>query len=290
MEIKSLDKTDFETIFKAFSQAFADYEIQINGAELRAMLKRRGFNPNLSFAAFEDNEIVSFTFNGIGAFNGIPTAYDTGTGTLQEYRGKGLATEIFEYSIQFLKKANIKQYLLEVLQHNEKAVSVYRKIGFSTTRELNYFKQKNEEIRPQIKTADVPYSVKRINVEHINSHSTFWNFQSDFWDFRPSWQNSFEAIQRASDDFICLGAFEERKLVGYCVFEPASGDLAQIAVDKEYRIRGIATFLLREIIKMNRHESIKVINTDILQNSITKFLTASNIPFLGKQFEMIKQI
>jgi len=27
MEIKSLAKTDFDTIFKAFNQAFADYEI-----------------------------------------------------------------------------------------------------------------------------------------------------------------------------------------------------------------------------------------------------------------------
>jgi hypothetical protein len=107
MEIKSLAKTNFETIFKAFNQAFADYEIQINKEQLQTMLKRRGFNPNLSFAAFEDHEIVSFTLNGIGNFNGTLTAYDSGTGTIKEHRGKGLATEIFEYSIPFLREANI---------------------------------------------------------------------------------------------------------------------------------------------------------------------------------------
>jgi len=59
MEIKSLGKTDFDTIFKAFSRAFADYEIQVNSDEFQKMLKRRGFHPDLSFAAFEGNEIVS---------------------------------------------------------------------------------------------------------------------------------------------------------------------------------------------------------------------------------------
>ena len=124
MQIKSLSQTDFSTIFKAFKQAFADYELQLNEIQLQTMLKRRGFNPDLSFAAFDNDEIVSFTLNGIGNFNGIPTAYDTGTGTLKEYRGQGLATQIFEHSIPYLKEAGIQQYLLEVLQHNTKAASV----------------------------------------------------------------------------------------------------------------------------------------------------------------------
>ena len=146
MEIKSLAKTDFDTIFKAFNQAFADYEIKINDVQLKAMLKRRGYHPELSFAAFDGNEIVAFTLNGIGNFNGVSTAYDTGTGTLKAYRGQGLATKIFEHSIPHLKEANIGQYLLEVLQHNTKAVSVYRNLGFEVSREFHYFMQKNEEI------------------------------------------------------------------------------------------------------------------------------------------------
>ena len=70
MEIKSLGKIDFETIFIAFSKAFADYDIQLNHDELKTMLKRRGFNPELSFAAFDGEDIVAFTLNGIGNYNG----------------------------------------------------------------------------------------------------------------------------------------------------------------------------------------------------------------------------
>ena len=283
MEIKPLPQTNFNTIFKAFNQAFADYEVQINREQLQAMLKRRGFNPDLSFAAFEGDEIIAFTLNGIGNFNGIPTAYDTGTGTLKDYRGKGLATKVFEYSIPYLKEKNIKQYLLEVLQHNTKAVSVYRNLGFETTREFNYFKRKNEDINNEIKTPAGSYSIQPIDIEKFDS-------LPDFWDFHPSWQNSFESIQRAPDGFVSLGAFAENKLIGYCVFEPVSGDITQIAVDKQHRRKGIASLLLREIIGLNKNDEIKVINTDILCPSITGFLNAKNITAIGKQFEMIKII
>ncbi|SBV92373.1 GNAT family N-acetyltransferase [uncultured Dysgonomonas sp.] len=283
MEIKSLSETDFGVIFHAFNQAFADYEIQLDRQQLRTMVKRRGFNPGLSFAAFEGNEIVAFTLNGTGNFNGIATAYDTGTGTLKGYRGKGLATKIFEYSIPFLREQNIKQYLLEVLQHNTKAVSVYKNIGFEVSREFNYFRQENEKIKNDIKTSDIPCSIKQINIRDFD-------FLPDFRDFYPSWQNSFESINRASNDFVSLGAFIENKLAGYCVFEPASGDITQIAVDKQCRREGIASLLLKEVVCLNKNDAVKVINTDISCSSITAFLKSKNIEITGMQYEMIKEM
>ena len=141
--IKSLKSISFNILFDAFNKAFKDYEIQFNEQELSSMLKRRGFIPELSFGAFDNGKLISFTFNGIGYYNGIYTAYDTGTGTVTEHRGMGLAAKIFNHSIPFLKEAGVSQYLLEVLQHNTKAVSLYKKLGFKVSREFNYFFQKN---------------------------------------------------------------------------------------------------------------------------------------------------
>ena len=282
MEIRSLENTGFESIFKAFSQAFADYEVQWNKTQLKTMLKRRGFVPKLSFAAFDDNEkIVAFTLNGIGVFNGIPTAYDTGTGTLKDYRGRGLATEIFETSLPYLRENKVEQYLLEVLQHNPKAISVYKKLGFETTRALNYFMQKNEKIDSRPGNSD--YVVKQLDM--LNFEKLY-----NFWDFYPTWQNEVQAIQRAPEDFIFLGGFSGTRLLGYCVFAPASGDLTQIAVDKQHRRKGIATLLLDEAIKFNRNDVLKVMNTDAQSTSMTGFLKTKNIVLKGKQFEMIKSL
>lgn len=283
IKVKSLKDIHFDVIYEAFDQAFANYELQINKVQLQTMLKRRGFDPELSFAAFDGDKIVAFTLNGIGDFKGIRTAYDTGTGTLKEYQGQGLATQVFEYSIPFLREAGIKQYLLEVLQHNTKAVSVYRNLGFAVTREFYYSMQTNEHISNLIKESDTLYSVKRISTDQLDLFT-------ELWDFTPSWQNSFESIQRTVDDFICLGVFVDGRIVGYCVFEPISGDLTQIAVDKKYRRKGIASLLLKEILNLNKNSILKIVNTDVSCDSMTNFIKAKNLEVKGKQFEMIRKI
>ena len=151
MEIKSLEKTDFDTLFRAFGRAFADYEVQLNAEQLRAMLTRRGFDPALSFAAFDGAQIAAFTLNGIGNFNGVPTAYDTGTGTLKEYRGTGLATEIFRHSMPHLRRGGVGQYLLEGLQHNT-GIWGSRRFGSSTISAGRTRKSPTGAIRPACPT------------------------------------------------------------------------------------------------------------------------------------------
>ena len=69
-----------------------------------------------------------------------------------------------------------------------------------------------------------------------------------------------------------------------------SGDVTQIAVDKQHRRKNMATLLLQEMVKLNRHNAVKVVNTDISCSSITEFLKTKNIGVSGKQFEMIKKI
>ena len=247
------------------------------------MFKRRGFNPKASFGAFDRDKLVSFTCNGIGNFYGVRAAYDTGTGTLKDYQGRGLATQVFEYSIPYLRELGIEEYLLEVLQHNTGALSVYRKLGFEITREFYYFKQKNKQVDRAVKALDCCYTLKSIKISEYSSIHKFW-------DFEPSWQNSFEAINNTLKDFICLGVFLESKLVGYGVFEPVSGDVTQIAVDKEHRRKGIGSLLFQKMLESNKHSSIKIINIDIDCNSITAFLKSKNIGPVGKQFEMIKKL
>ncbi|MFR3331979.1 MAG: GNAT family N-acetyltransferase [Odoribacter splanchnicus] len=283
MEIKPLDNICFDELFEAFEQAFTDYEVQLNKVEFLTMLKRRGFESGASFGAFDGNKIISFTCNGIGNFYGTPTAYDTGTGTLKDYQGKGLSTQVFKYSIPHLKALGVKEYLLEVLQHNIEALSVYRKLGFEVTREFYYFKLKNDQISKTSRTLAFPYTLKPIKIDEYDSIS-------NFWDFSPSWQNSIEAIERGLEDFICFGVFSEDNLIGYGVFEPISGDVTQIAVDKQFRRRGVGSLLFQKMLESNKCSSIKIINTALECHSITAFLRSKNIEPAGKQFEMIKKL
>mgnify|MGYP000269876642 CR=1 FL=1 len=263
MEIRNLEHTDFETIFHGFEKAFADYEIHFEKEEVRSMLKRRGYNPQLSFAAFDNDEIVAFTLNGTGTFNGVLTAYDTGTGTIKQYRGQSIAGKIFTHSLPFLKESGISQYLLEVLQNNQKAIGVYRRMNFEVTRKVNI----------------------DCIIEQVDTNS---NRQAQHYcDFSPSWQNSFESIERGISELTCLGAFLDGKMVGYCVFDIHTGDLTQIAVLSEYRRKGIASRLLQEVIDRLKTDFIKVLNISSDNPTMSVFLKSKNIPLASKQFEMI---
>jgi ribosomal protein S18 acetylase RimI-like enzyme len=283
MIIKSLKNSSLEEIYSAFEAAFSDYEITLSKDELQRMLIRRGFVPELSFGAFDNGQLISFTFNGIGTFNGEMTAYDTGTGTVKEYRGQGLASRIFLESIPELRKAGVRNYLLEVLQHNTSAVSVYTKLGFKATREFNYFSLNMSEITWLNKALPGQYSIRSISPDFVSRMELFQ-------DFVPSWQNSFEAISRNPDDFIAKGVFHGQELVGYGILEPTSGDITQLAVSVNSRRQGIGSVILKELSVHNQHVNLKLVNSEVSCRSITQFLEAHNMRPKGRQFEMIKRL
>ncbi len=278
MEIRNLEHTPFNTLFCAFERAFSDYEIHFEKEEVRSMLLRRGYNPKLSFAAFVNGDIVAFTLNGTGTFNGLPTAYDTGTGTVKEYRGQNLAGTIFTHSIPFLKEAGICQYLLEVLQNNEKAITVYRRMNFAVNREFDCFRQSIKQIN--LRKANTDCVIEPVHLEAVRK-------AQQVCDFTPSWQNSIESIERGISELTCLGAFLDGKMVGHCVFDVHTGDLSHIAVQNEYRRKGIGSRLLQEASRQMKTDFIKFLNVDSETSAMPAFLQSRNIPLASKQFEMI---
>lgn len=284
MEIRNLEGIDFDTLFDAFERAFSDYDIHFEKEEVRSMLQRRGFAPHLSFAAFDNGNIVAFTFNGIGVFNGISTAYDTGTGTVKEYRGQGIAGKIFSYSIPFLKDAGVSQYLLEVLHDNHMAISVYQRMNFDRTRMFDCFRQ-------SIALISNPIDQDNVSVCQIMPVDSDFIVESQRnCDCTPSWQNSIESIIRGNSNLVFLGAFVGGQPVGHCVFDPGTGDLTQIAVATNYRRRGIASALLSEAISQMKTDFVKVLNIDADDHAMHAFLKSKNIPLASKQYEMMLKL
>lgn len=281
--ISSLANTSVNELYTAFDAAFSDYPRRWTAAEFEYDMNRRGYTPSISFGAFDDNKLVSFTLNAAGVFNGLPTAYDTGTGTLKEYRGKSLVSKIFDTTLPFLKQAGIQQYLLEVLQVNEAAISIYKKAGFSISRSLNYFIQDVAELEIRQRNFPAAITIREIDLQYKTA-------MQQMWDFIPSWQNSLDSIERVSGSFKILGAFENETLAGYGIIAPASGDIPQLAVAPSYRRQGIGTAILHALQQLNIHTSTKIINTDNTCQSIRAFLEYHNIPKRGSQYEMVKEI
>jgi ribosomal protein S18 acetylase RimI-like enzyme len=283
VSIRSLAHCSFSELYAAHVKAFKDYPFQWSKDALQKTIHRRGFDPQLSFGAFDNNELVSFTWNGIGEFKNIPTAYDTGTGTAQEYRGRGLASKIFEHSIPFLKEAGIEQYILEVLEENEKAFSVYSKQGFTVSRKFDCFRVNSNEWKMPARSLPKNIHVKEINL----------GFQKEMEcmiDFDLSWQNNFSALSKNPNDLKILGAFDDQVLIAYGIIEPQSGDIPQLAVNRTHRRKGIGSMLLNELKKLNTADVVKIINIPNDQQDIICFIHYNSIPKLVSQYEMLRLI
>lgn len=280
--IISLADTGIDEILDAFQKAFCDYAVNFDRAQIEAMLERRGFNPVLSYAALVDGQIAAFTLNGTGEYDGSATCYDCGTGTRPEYRGNGLAGMIFRHSVPLLRQAGIRQYLLEVLQDNAPAISIYKANGFSISARYNCYNQTVGELR-----LDRSKSIE-IEIQQTDCN-TIRNLQG-FCDFKPSWQNDIESIERGAARLNMTAAYHAGQAVGYCVSDPQSGDIAQIAVAEPFRRKGIATGLLSDAVEHFSSKTIKILNVDSDNRSLPAFLHAVNIADGLSQYAMINKL
>ena len=138
-----LSSADSTKLFDCFLEAFSDYQVDMRASreEFEQRLVRDGVRLEISAGAFDESRMVGFYMNALGEWQGKPTAYDAGTGVIPAYRRQGIAEELFAFMAPRLKEASVEQYLLEVLTENERAVALYRKLGFVDTRRLAVFRR-----------------------------------------------------------------------------------------------------------------------------------------------------
>jgi ribosomal protein S18 acetylase RimI-like enzyme len=282
ISIETLGDISAQTIHDAFKQAFADYvePFSLSIQQLMYMLERRGCDLDISFGAFSNDKLAGFVLNGIGNWESKRTAYDTGTGVVKEFRKKRIATRIFNDSLPVLQSNGISQYLLEVIRTNTSAFELYRKAGFGVTREFEYFISHKTDIHFPETSPDTAYTIKKI--EEPN-----WDKLKSFWDYNPSWQNSIDSITRKLPYFTILGAFDKEELLGYGIIENHTGDIPQLAVGKEHRLRGLGTTLLENLVKISESDEIKIINTLAGYKPFNEFARSINLNPGHGQYEML---
>jgi ribosomal protein S18 acetylase RimI-like enzyme len=285
MKISILIGVCTKVIHEAFASAFSDYTepFTMSVSQLQYQLERRGYDPALSFGAFVDGRMVGFILNGSGEWNGVPTAYDTGTGVRPDFRGQGVATKIFDASLPVLRESAIHQYLLEVIRTNSNAVNLYRKSGFTVSREFDYWTAAPGKVR-----LESPGLHEDICIGEIDCPD--WGLYAEFRDFEPSWQNSVDSIMRKCDHMTVLEARHQGKVVAYACMEQATGDLPLLAVHPGFRRQGIATALIRRLLDMLHPPELRVTNTCSEHEPTRAFLRGLGLDQGYGQYEMIRQL
>jgi ribosomal protein S18 acetylase RimI-like enzyme len=279
LKFRLLTAADFHSLYECFLEAFSDYQIslQMTEEQFERRVKRDGVEAELSAGAFDDERMIGFYMNGRGLWQGKQTAYDAGTGVVPDHRRRGVAEQLFDFMAPRLAEQGFAQYLLEVLTGNERAVALYRKLGFKETRTLAVL-HSNETVKT---VADVEgVSIRRMDEPD-------WDVFCSYWDGEPSWQNSADAIERVRNQCEIVGAFVDEKCVGYGVVFKPSGILMQLAVAREFRRRGIGRRLLASL---SGDKILKTNNVDEELSGTLEFYKACGFEIVLRQFEMVREL
>ena len=279
-----LNESHFDLVLEKFLQAFSDYphRFDFDSVRFRNHINLNAVDLNRSVGCFHNGEMVGFTLNGFGDWNGIPTVYDAGTGVVPEMRRRGVSKAMFEFMLPAFKVAGAKQLLLEVIVGNLPAVEFYKKLGFKVNRDLLLLEAPPDlKIRARLNPDIEVRPVQAADLDDLTG----------LWDGNPSWQNSNAAVRRSEPNKTILGAFLAGKCLGYIVFSTGLGRIAQLFVDRPYRTQGVATRLLAAMgTEMKPDAPMQVLNIDKSLTGSVRFFRDLGFREVLAQHEMIKPL
>jgi ribosomal protein S18 acetylase RimI-like enzyme len=258
--IRSLEGVSFDAMTAAFNDAFSDYDIpaRYTTEYLTNLVTRRGYRPDLAVGAFDDGRLVGFVFNCLDG----DEAYNSGTGVVISHRRRGIGRQLMQRSIETLPA---KRYILEVIETNTRAESLYRQLAFAETRRFQCWTlagSGTERIPPATRHPPPP----------------------DWFDMPPSWQNSPASLRRASEPYETFG--DDR---GYVIVFPSNGDVPLLAVRRDQRRKGIGRSLLAAA-AAHVGKPLRIMNIDDRATGITAFLEHCGAKRLVRQIEMVRSL
>ena len=247
---------------EAFNDAFSDYDIpaKYTSEYLTNLVIRRGYRPDLAVGAFDGNRLVGFVFNCVDG----DAAYNSGTGVAISHRRQGIGRRLMQRSIETLP---VKRYILEVIETNHRAASLYRELGFVETRQLQSWKY------PE-RSEGSPWQARR------GSFASLRIIRS-WCDMTPSWQNDVPSILRAKEPYLIIGDEDAAAVVF-----PSNGDVPLFAVKPESRHQGRGRALLAEV-AATVGKPLRIMN---VEDRFAGFLEKCGAEKLVRQLEMVRNI
>lgn len=275
LEFKTLENTGTSDILDCFNLAFSDYKVPTKLAlsQLENKIMSENILKEYSIGAFDNGRLVGFILHGYDLVNNREALYNAGTGVIPEYRGQKITERMYAFGIPGFKAAGIKDIYLEVITDNLPAVTVYKRIGFQTIRTVDCYRgnisAENKEIEPVACIIE----------------SCDWAALQNFWDFKPTWQNSVKTILRNKANLEMWCIRKEDEIKGYLVYIPDRKRIQQFAVHPDSRRKKFASSLFNHIASLHGTD-VGVINVDENNEVVRFFLHSLGLEDYLQQFEM----
>lgn len=271
---KNLENVTDSQIADCLNLAFSDYAIPIHLSEeqLRTIFNTTGVDKKLSFGAFYGNDMVGFILNSCGVFKGKKCLFDAGTGVVPAHRGKKVFTSLFGYAQQYIKQYGITKYYLEVLQNNDRVLSLYKKLGFSVVREFSVLNaQKAEE------------SSCCNKVRFTDFNSFCFEKAIDCTCIEPSFEHCTHILKLNPDQY-SVAYTQDKELTAFCVFSNEGGKILQLGYKDICDLKLIIKSIL------SRHGNVTAKNIDMSATQVIAMLKSIGFIQVAEQYEMVKDI
>ena len=274
----NLDQVAIDKLTSVFNAAFADYfvPLHLSAEQLRHKMDNDAIDLGLSVGAFDGGELVGFILQGTDNVAGVFTVYNGGTGVLPAYRGQGITQAMYRFVLPELRRRGVRKALLEVIDRNEAALKSYKATGYTVQREFLCFRG-----QPQVTEQTHDFTIREVDQPD-------WTQLQAFWDWMPSWQNGITALLRAGKSSRITGVYQDDRLVAYAAYNQQNR-IAQFAVDKAYRGRGLGRLLLRHISEGGARP-VLLVNIPADAVPTVAFLESLGLEMFVAQYEMVMPV
>lgn len=258
-----------DALCSAMNLSFSDYTVPmiLTTEAFGLMMRQRGLDLAASRVVVIRDEIAAIWLVSVRD----EASYLISSGTAPEFRRRGLARKLALDCLSGLRHSGIGSFQTEVLMDNTQASNLYVSLGMRTARTLDcYTVSVPEFASTDHEVCDVPWASVSKEVGSLQ-------------EFEPTWQNNTASLDDIAEHVSCRAVIDDTGLLGYAAVISDNGTLAQIAVRKDSRRRGIARALLRSWPGVS---DLRVINVDTSSDALRAFMLSLGARRTLGQYEL----
>jgi GNAT superfamily N-acetyltransferase len=286
--IKRFSELSFNEAISLWNESWKHYFSDMT-MDLNRFLQKvtgEGISLENSVVAVYEGKLAGFVLNSFRTINGKQYVWNGGTAIAPDFRGMGIGKKLISVCLEIYEQQNVDVARLEAIKDNEKAINLYKKMGYETFEELTFLQ--HEGSISNFKASGSNITVKETDMQSIKELS--------FYEPITAWQTQFSSLK----DFSCVIALDRGNTVGYAVYKRGykeTGELAgivlyQCTVKPEYQLEEEATAGLINFAFSPMDAAVRRITMNIPKksNPLNRLLTEAGFTTLVEQVHMERPI
>jgi len=279
---KNFKKCEISHMRTSFNKAFSDYILPIQlspRAFEHKILYKSNINLKYSVGSYYKHQLIGFIFQSINTYESKKTAYNGGTGVIDQFRGNNLTEKMYSHVFPKIKRAGVEQCILEVISINKPAIKVYERLGFEKSKFLHCLKLSDAS----------KYLLNKKKLPGIKFHKPVvpnWKAYHSFCDLDASFLDTFPLLRNNYRNETIIEARLDNQLIGFVIFNKRMGRVGHIGVDPAHRGKGIGSLLILHMYKLCHKKSIYILNINERYYGLISFFLRLGFKNEIDQFEL----